>query len=92
MGSSEFITTGGNSRVESTSLTKLFEHECPYYMSYGMSFDQFWYDSPWLTKFYRESYKLKIRYDDVFMWKQGMYTYDHFLSIREFLKLTGLHE
>lgn len=76
MGSSEFITTSGNSRVESTSLTKLFEHECPYYMSYGMSFDQFWYDSPWLAKFYRESYKLKIRYDDVFMWKQGMYIYE----------------
>jgi hypothetical protein len=85
MGSSEFITTGGNSRVESTSLTKLFEHECPYYMSYGMSFDQFWYDSPWLAKFYRESYKLKIRYDNVFMWKQGMYIYEALCDVSPIL-------
>lgn len=84
MGSSESITKDRNI-VESTSLTKLFEHECPYYMSYGMSFDQFWYDSPWLTKFYRESYKLKIRYDDVFMWKQGMYIYEALCDVSPIL-------
>jgi len=64
------------SKVESSSLTKLFEHECPYYMSYGMSFDDYWYGDAYLVKFYREAYKLKIRYDDVFMWKQGMYVYE----------------
>ena len=84
MGSSGSISEDRD-KVESTSLTKLFEHECPYYMSYGMSFDQFWYDSPWLTKFYRESYKLKIRYDDVFMWKQGMYIYEALCDVSPIL-------
>jgi len=45
-------------------------------MSYGMSFDDYWYGDAYLVKFYREAYKLKIRYDDVFMWKQGMYVYE----------------
>lgn len=85
MGSSESFTTSGNSKVESTSLTKIFEHECPYYMSYGMSFDEYWYGDAYLVKFYRDSYKLKMRYDDVFMWKQGMYIYEALCDVSPIL-------
>ena len=85
MGSSESFTKSGNSRVESTSLTKLFEHECPYYMSYGMSFDEYWNKDAYLVKFYRDAYKLKIRYDDVFMWKQGMYIYEALCDVSPIL-------
>lgn len=85
MGSSESFAKSGNSRVESTSLTKLFEHECPYYMSYGMSFDEYWYGDAYLVKFYRDAYKLKIRYDDVFMWKQGMYIYEALCDVSPIL-------
>ena len=85
MGSSESYTTSGDSKVESTSLTKLFEHECPYYMSYGMSYDEYWYGDAYLTMFYRDSYKLKMRYDDVFMWKQGMYIYEALCDVSPIL-------
>lgn len=84
MGSSGFEAKN-KSRVESTPLTKLFEHECPYYMSYGMSFNEYWYEDAYLVKFYRESYKLKIRYDDVFMWKQGMYIYEALCDVSPIL-------
>lgn len=84
MGSSG-LDTKNKSKVESTPLTKLFEHECPYYMSYGMSFDEFWYGDPYLAKFYREAYKLKMRYDDVFMWKQGMYIYEALCDVSPIL-------
>lgn len=84
MGSSG-LDTKDKSKVESTPLTKLFEHECPYYMSYGMSFDEFWYGDPYLAKFYREAYKLKMRYDDVFMWKQGMYIYEALCDVSPIL-------
>jgi len=79
------LDTKDKSKVESTSLTKLFEHECPYYMSYGMSFDEYWYGDPYLVKFYREAYKLKMRYDDVFMWKQGMYIYEALCDVSPIL-------
>lgn len=85
MGSKEPITKSGESRVESTSLTKIFEHECPYYMSYGMSLDEYWYGDAYLVKFYRDAYKLKIRYDDVFMWKQGMYIYEALCDVSPIL-------
>ena len=84
MGSSRFDTKI-KSKVESTPLTKLFEHECPYYMSYGMSFNEYWYGEAYLVKFYREAYKLKIRYDDVFMWKQGMYIYEALCDVSPIL-------
>ena len=85
MGSSESITKNKDSKVEYTSLTKIFEHECPYYMSYGMSFDEYWYGDAYLVKFYRDAYKLKIRYDDVFMWKQGMYIYEALCDVSPIL-------
>ena len=84
MGSSRFVTKD-KSKVEYTSLTKLFEHECPYYMSYGMSFNEYWYEDAYLVKFYRESYKLKMRHEDVFMWKQGMYIYEALCDVSPIL-------
>jgi len=83
MGSSGVISN--KEKVESTSLTKLFEHECPYYMSYGMSYDEYWYGDAYLVQFYRDSYKLKMRYDDVFMWKQGMYIYEALCDVSPIL-------
>lgn len=63
-------------RVESISLTTLFEKWCPIYMSYGMSYDEFWKESPYRTKFYREAHELKLKQKDELMWVQGMYIYE----------------
>lgn len=63
-------------RVESISLTALFEKWCPVYMSYGMSYDEFWKASPYRTKFYREAHELKLKQKDELMWVQGMYIYE----------------
>lgn len=75
MGSSWFRAKE-KQRVESTPLTKIFEQECPYYMSYGMSYDEYWYEDAYRVVFYRESYKLKLKAEDRYMWKQGMYIYE----------------
>lgn len=63
-------------RVESVSLSQIFEEQCPIYMSYGMSYDEFWYDSPYRAKFYREAKKIAIQQKDEEMWMQGVYIYD----------------
>ena len=64
------------SRVESVSLTQIFEEQCPIYMSYGMTYDEFWYGSPYRAKFYREAKKLSIKQKDEELWMQGVYIYD----------------
>lgn len=64
------------SKVESVSLTQIFEEQCPIYMSYGMSYDEFWFDSPYRAKFYREAKEIKSRQKDEELWLQGVYIYD----------------
>lgn len=64
------------SKVESVSLTEIFEKLCPIYMSYGMTYDEFWYDSPYRAKFYREAKKIQVKQKDEELWLQGVYIYD----------------
>lgn len=68
--------SGRKSKVESVSLTEIFEEACPTYMSYGMTYDEYWYGSPNRAIFYREAYKLKIKQKDEEFWMQGVYFYD----------------
>lgn len=75
MGSNRLITKD-KSKVEFTSLTALFEKQCPIYMSFGMTYDEFWYGDAYRTKFYRDAYKLKVRQKDEELWQQGMYIYE----------------
>ena len=75
MGSSRLITEE-KSKVESTSLTEIFEKYCPIYMSYGMSYDEYWNGDVYIVKFYRESHKLKLEQQDENNWMIGMYVYE----------------
>ena len=67
---------GNKSKVESVSLTQIFEKLCPIYMSYGMTYDEYWYGSPYRAKFYREAKEISIRQKDEELWMQGVYIYD----------------
>lgn len=79
MGSSGLISEE-KSKVESTSLTQLFEKACPIYMSYGMSYNDFWYGPAFMTTFYRDANKLKLRQQDENNWMIGMYVYEAILD------------
>ena len=84
MGSNGLISKG-KSKVEGTSLSIFFEKMCPIYMSYGMSYDEFWYKSPYRTKYYLDSYKRKIKQQDEYMWMQGMYIYEALCKVSPIL-------
>lgn len=80
MGSSRLIFEEEKSKVEYTSLTILFEKVCPVYMSYGMSYNDFWYGSAFMVTFYREANKLKLKQQDENNWMIGMYVYEAILD------------
>ena len=84
MGSNGLISKE-KSKVEYTSLTNLFEKQCPIYMSYGMTYDEFWYGEFYRTKFYRESYIIKNRHKDEELWLQGMYVYEALCKVSPIL-------
>ena len=52
----------------------------PYYLSLGMTYEEFWEGDCTLPKFYREAQKIKSQkeFDDknFFCWLQGRYIYD----------------
>lgn len=79
MGSSGLIFED-KPEVEYTSLTVLFERACPIYMSYGMSYDEFWYGAAGIVKMYREANKLKLKQQDENNWMIGMYVYEAILD------------
>lgn len=84
MGSSRPIFEEG-SEVEYTSLTILFEKACPIYMSYGMSYNDFWHGSAFMVTFYREAHKLKLKQQDENNWMIGMYVYEALCDVSPIL-------
>ena len=79
MGSSGLISED-KPQVEDTSLTKLFEKACPIYMSYGMSYNDFWYGPAFMVTFYKDAHKLRVRQQDENNWMLGMYVYEAILD------------
>ena len=50
----------------------------PYYLSIGMSHDQYWYDDPWLTDVFRKAHNLRIESRNQELWLQGLYIHNAF--------------
>ena len=67
------------------SYTEQFEEQFPYYLSIGMSYDQFWNDDCWLVKSYREAQKLRNKRDNELSWLAGRYVYDAVCAVSPLL-------
>ena len=67
------------------SYTEQFEEQCPYYLSIGMTYEQYWDGDCWLTKYYREAYKLRVRRDNEQAWLIGRYVYDALCAVSPLL-------
>lgn len=76
MGDCGLISKEEKSRVESITLKQTFEEQCPIYISYGMTYDEFWNKDPYRVKYYREAALLKLERTDEECWMQGVYVYD----------------
>ena len=63
---------GGDVAPKKT-FTEIFEENCPVYMSYGMSYQDYWYGTSDMTKFYRDSHILKNKARNQELWLLGIY-------------------
>ena len=71
-----FISQKDKSKVESASLKSIFDEQCVIYMSYGMSYDEFWKEDAYRAAFYRKKALLQVKRKDEEFWMQGVYVYD----------------
>jgi hypothetical protein len=62
------------------SYGETFEQLCPYYMSIGMSYDEFWNGDVHMVKAYRKAYELSRRRQNELLWMQGLYVRDALIS------------
>lgn len=68
------------SKAKSISYTDCFNELCPIFMSYGMSYNDFWYGDITMTTFYLKAHNLELKEKDAEFWKQGMYIYEAILD------------
>ena len=67
------------------SYQKTFEEQCPFYMSIGMTYDEFWHGKPEQAKYYRKAYELKKKQINEQMWLQGMYFFEALCDVAPIL-------
>ena len=56
-------------------MSEIFERLCPVYMSYGMTYEQYWYGDPWSLRAYKDAHMLRRKERNLFSWLDGLYTY-----------------
>ena len=66
-------------RQDGISISDLFDQLCPFYMSIGMSYDEYWHGDNYAYKYYLKAYELKMKREtkesDYNAWLNGLYTY-----------------
>lgn len=62
------------------SFSKIYEDCCPFYLSIGMTADEYWNGDNELPKYYREAYRMKQEQENHVAWLYGMYVYDATMS------------
>lgn len=66
--------------------TEQFYSHLPFYLSIGMTYEQYWNEDCCLVKYYREAYKMQRDRDNERMWLQGMYIYEALCDVSPVLR------
>ena len=74
--SSESVDGDGSSVPFSNSYTAKFYEVFPYYLSIGMTPEQYWDGDPMLAKYYRQADEIRRNRRNQELWLQGMYIYE----------------
>lgn len=66
----------GDEGLTSRTYSDTFKQLCPYYMSIGMSYDDFWNGDVSMVEAYRTADELRLKQRNYELWLQGMYMYE----------------
>ena len=62
--------------AEEKTYTDVFNEVCPYYLSIGMTYEQFWYGNPDMVIFYKDAHIMRNKSRNQELWLQGRYFID----------------
>ena len=66
-------------------MTEQFYEHLPFYLSIGMTFEQYWYEDCLLAKYYRKAHELKQKRRNQELWLQGAYFYEALTDVAPML-------
>ena len=84
--SSESVEGGGQSAPFFNSYTDKFYEVFPFYLSIGMTPEQYWDGDPSLTRYYRKAHELQRKRENENLWLQGMYIYEALCDVSPLLQ------
>lgn len=70
-----------NGSTSHATHTEQFEAQCPFYLSIGMTYDEYWNESADRVVYYRNAYKMRQRRNNDLAWLNGRYVYDALKAI-----------
>lgn len=62
------------------SYSEYIKSYCSFYMSIGMSYEEYWHGDNDAPQYYYKAYKLKKRMENERLWLQGLYNYNALVS------------
>lgn len=68
--------SGGKNKIASHSYTEQFYEHLPFYLSIGMTFEQYWDGDCCLVKYYRKAHYLRQQRLNQELWAMGAYVYE----------------
>lgn len=74
------VTEGKPSEQPRPTMTEVFYRHLPYYLSIGMTADEYWNGSTSLVKSYREAHEMCMKREEWARWRQGLYVYNALLN------------
>lgn len=71
------------SRNNEIKMSELLDELCAYYLSIGLSYDEFWNGDYCRLKYYREAFEMQRERENQRIWLEGLYNYRAFKSVME---------
>lgn len=77
------------SALSSFSFSEEFEKHLPYFLSVGMTYEQYYDGDVDLCKYYRKSDEIKKDRQNEMLWLQGLYIYDALIKVAPAFRSMG---
>lgn len=79
------VGSGRNVHSPFHTYTEQFYEIFPYYLSIGMTYEQFWNDDPTLVIYYRKAAEMQLERKNQELWLQGLYVYEAICDVAPIL-------
>lgn len=72
-----------SSQKNTVKISDALDELCSYYLSIGVTYNEFWYGDFCRLKYYREAYEMQRERDNQRIWLEGLYNYRAFKAVME---------